>query len=200
VASKVSPQRLTPGCLVHHQPKGDSWLKLRGQGSNQAMTSGTCYQPEMKWLHFKLARPSCHKPCFKQYVVQCCCPCHYPSPNKWKSMQLNKGHCSCIRPQQTLFSQTPLITWMLPHEQSSNVHFGDPLWPADASASPSSSDSEIAHEAVPQGPHVGVSGAATMDPQGPREFDKDPAEASPPHGPNELLEGSAAASAAGAWM
>ena len=31
VASQVSPQRLTPGCLVHHQPKGDSWLKLRGQ-------------------------------------------------------------------------------------------------------------------------------------------------------------------------
>ena len=72
------------------------------------------------------------------------------------------------------------------------VHFGDPIWPGDASASISSSDSDIAHEAKRKGPNVGVSGTATMDPQGPIELDN-PTDAVPPHGPNEWLEGDVAA-------
>ena len=39
-----------------------------------------------------------------------------------------------------------------------------------------------------------------MDPQGPRELDKDVADEMPPHGPTQLLERGVAAGAAGGWM
>ena len=83
VASKVSPREpaLTPGCLVHHQPKGDSWLKLRGQGGNQAMTSGKCYQPEMRWLHIQACIAFLPQAIIQTHVVvQCCCPIPLPIP------------------------------------------------------------------------------------------------------------------------
>ena len=91
-ASKVSPREpaLTLGCLVHHQPKGDSWLKLRGQGGNQAMTSGRCYQLEMKRMHIQACTPF-----LPQAILQHRCgavllphPTTHP-PNKWKSVQLS---------------------------------------------------------------------------------------------------------------
>ena len=108
VASKVSPQRLTPGCLVHHQPKGDSWLRLRWQGSNQAMTSGKCCQPEIKWLQIQVCTPF-----LPQAILQKRCgavllshPTTHP-PNKWKSVQLSKGHCFYRRPKNIVFADTP---------------------------------------------------------------------------------------------
>ena len=45
---------------------------------------------------------------------------------------------------------------------------------------------------------MGVSGTATMDPQGPRELEEDPADEIPPHGPNELLDGDVVAGV-GVW-
>ena len=63
------------------------------------MTSGKCYQLEMKFMQIQACTPL-----LPRAILQNRCgavllfhPTTHP-PNKWKSVQLSKGHCFCRRP------------------------------------------------------------------------------------------------------